>query len=384
MRRSVALAFVWLVGCVPQARPFVSLPPGRTVERWVAEAKARLDTAMRTANARTLEAELDPRTTIVIRGRDSIVGSAAVVAALREQYPGVGQPSIFMHADELDLCVDGAYEYMGAIGIAIVASDRAPRYADFRYAAKWESDGTRVRLVRLALQPPESESSARESLCASRAAIEYPQRRLVVTFMPGLLGAQRSAGRAAFGSALGAQGLVVTDPREPVAKGYVNQPASDPWGILAARLRLVGGLALEGYWALDDGVWNAQAVPAAPGIDRISYIEARTRESGGLLSYEWERWRVAAGVATAAVRWRILDMANGVIATPERVVDANPTGTVLLGAYTQPLTGRLIAELRVQHVFGMEAPVPSVGTAPPQRVAMGGTTFGLHLGFTLF
>lgn len=376
--------FLCLAAACTPPRPNVVLPPARAVEQWVVEAKARLDTALRTANATRLEAELDPRATLVIRSRDSIVGAPAVVASLRAQYSGVGQPSLFMHADELDLCLDGAYEYLGSLGVTIEAADRRTTYADFRYAAKWESDGTRVRLVRLALQPPESESPAHGPLCESRSAAEFPERRVVVTFMPALLAAQPAFGREAFGRLLGGRGLVVSDVRNFIAAGYSSEPAHDAWGVLAARVRLGLGFAAEGFASLDDAIWTAQAEPRTNPLSQVSYVEFRTRPVGALVSWEYDRWRVGAGVASARLHWRWVDMAGGAAINGEANREGTTTGGVLLAAYSRPLMGRLVGEVRLQHLLGMEADVPSILGASAGRVSLGGTTLGVHLGVTFF
>ena len=329
-------------GCFPAARRPLSLPPSAQVHRWVDEANARLDSALRTTNPRHLEAELDPRSTIVMRGRDRIVGAEAVVRALRAEYPEVGEPSIFMHADERELCVDGACEYLGTLGIQIVAADRRPRYADFRYAAKWESDGERVRLVRLALYPSESEHSAREALCSSRGAVEYPSRRLVLTFMPGPIAVQENGSRSGFWSQLGANGLLVSDPHPLIEPGFTSEAGADPWGVVAARVRLGMGASLELFWGLGDQQWNAQASATQSAQDRLSYVEFRSRPYGVLAGYEW------------------------------------------VGAYSRPLAGDLVAELRLQHTFGLVTDLPSIAGAPVGRVDLAGTSFGFHLGGTLF
>ncbi len=382
--RWCALGLVLVVGCYPAARQPRALPPVADVQRWVDEAKARLDTALRTTEARRVLAQLDPDATIVVRGRDSIVGAEAVVRALRNDYEGVGVPSLFMLAPQREACADGVYEYEGSLGVQVVSADRAPRLVDFRYAAKWAVDGRRVRLRRLALAPPESEAGPSEALCPSRSVVEFPQRRLVVTFMSSLFSVQTNRSRANVASFLQGQGFAVTDVRDPIELGFASESDIVPWGTVAIRARVGGGVSVEAYWALDDAWWNAQVSATVTGQARLSNVQVRSRPSGALVGYEWDRWRVAAGIAVSETRIRWLDYVNGLTGGGARVLADRATGGTVLVGWARPLSGALVAELRLQHTFAIDAALPAIAGSQPGRVSLGGTTAGLYVGFAAF
>lgn len=382
MTRRWAWGALLLAGCYPAARRPLALPEPATLHQWVAEAKAQLDTAFRRVDPARVEALLDPRATIVLRGRDSVSGAPAVVRALRAAYPGVGQPVVFMHAGDADLCTDGVYEYRGTLGVTITASDRAPRYADFRYAAKWESDGQSVRLVRLALYPPESEVEPREDLCPSRSVADFPARRALLSFMPGPMAFQGGASRDGFAAHMQRARHAVHNVMAPFDPDFPRADATASGGTLAIRARVGRGWALEGYLALDDAQWTAQATDTVAGAGWISTVNLSTRPLGVLVAYEWDAWRLAAGpgMVRAHLRWRETQLPLQVGGV--KVQDSDAWGATLLAAYTRPLAGPLFVEVRLQHTFGLSIAVPAIANVPAGKFDGGGTTIGVHLGIS--
>ena len=365
----------------------------------IAAAKVRLDSIARDGSMRAFTDALDPRIVVVLRARDSLVGPAAVLAVLNALHMSEGRPALRMDAGDVTLCADGAYEYLGDLTIRENFTYRRPREETARYAAKWEFDGTRYHLVRLALYPPESEADAREDVCASRSAAEFGTRRWLVSIMPGLTAYQQGASSDAVGGQMRRAGYFFSGPlpgdgtitgpgfsgpgtsERPANLGYPSEAKVAPLGVLSVRGRIGWGWSVEWYTDLSAYEWTgyAQNDTAGGGAGWRALMTHRGIASGLQIGYEWARLRVAAGPALVRsnIRWRATKY-------PDELhpgsADLNAVGWSAAAAWQQPLSGPVFLELRLQHSFGLTAMRPAIATSAPASVELGRTSVGVFMG----